>query len=229
MKFSLGLIFILTANMAFASSKPVSVSNYVESKRPLVEAQEADSEEIQEYLEQLNSLNADDSSIENARINYNPANSAGKIFIRVQRSKTAKSPETLEVFRQNSASAGDLTPINIFDNNTSNRALVSTATGTFKCRGGNPCSTPVGFFNFDTFEVMHHSSRFNNSPMPNSMFFMASVGIAIHGIPRSEWKDLGRQASHGCVRIHPTNAKILFDLLQKEGGHKSGAVLNINN
>jgi hypothetical protein len=229
MKFSFGFMFILAANMAFASSRPVSVANYVENKKVVVEAQEADADEIHEYLEQLNLLNDDDSSIENARINYNPAKSAGKIFIRVQRSNTAKSPETLEVFRQNSTDPHDLTPLNIFDNNASNRALVSTATGNFKCRGGAPCSTPIGFFNFDTFELMHHSSRFNNSPMPHSMFFMASVGIAIHGIPKSEWKDLGRQASHGCIRIHPTNATILFDLLQKEGGRKSGAILNINN
>jgi lipoprotein-anchoring transpeptidase ErfK/SrfK len=40
-------------------------------------------------------------------------------------------------------------------------------------------------------------------------------GYAIHGTPHVS--RLGRRASHGCVRLHPKNARILFSLVQTEG------------
>jgi lipoprotein-anchoring transpeptidase ErfK/SrfK len=49
--------------------------------------------------------------------------------------------------------------------------------------------------------------------MPHSVFFKG--GYAIHG---TEYiKSLGRPASHGCVRLHPDNARILYDLVQQAG------------
>jgi lipoprotein-anchoring transpeptidase ErfK/SrfK len=46
--------------------------------------------------------------------------------------------------------------------------------------------------------------------MPYSIFFHG--GFAIHG--SYEISRLGGPASHGCVRLHPTNAAALFALVQ---------------
>ena len=57
------------------------------------------------------------------------------------------------------------------------------------------------------------SRKYYNSPMPHSIFFYG--GFAIHG--SYEISHLGRPASHGCVRLDPANATILFGLVQREG------------
>jgi len=49
--------------------------------------------------------------------------------------------------------------------------------------------------------------------MPWSVFFYK--GYAIHGT--TEIKRLGRPASHGCVRLHPDNAKVFFELVKSKG------------
>src|SRR5579885_3039000 len=45
-------------------------------------------------------------------------------------------------------------------------------------------------------------------------FFFAG-GYAIHGTYETRW--LGRPASHGCVRLAPGNAALLFHMVQREG------------
>ena len=57
------------------------------------------------------------------------------------------------------------------------------------------------------------STAYYNSPMPFSIFFHR--GYAIHGSYAID--RLGGPASHGCVRLHPHHAAILFDLVQLEG------------
>jgi len=49
--------------------------------------------------------------------------------------------------------------------------------------------------------------------MPYSIFFLR--GYAIHG--SYETKYLGRPASHGCIRLHPSNAAALYSLVQQRG------------
>ena len=49
--------------------------------------------------------------------------------------------------------------------------------------------------------------------MPNSIFFLG--GYAIHAT--YYLKQLGRPASHGCIRLHPQNAARLYSLVQKHG------------
>ena len=49
--------------------------------------------------------------------------------------------------------------------------------------------------------------------MPHSIFFYR--GFAIHG--SYEISRLGGPASHGCIRLHPANAAVLFDLVRQEG------------
>jgi lipoprotein-anchoring transpeptidase ErfK/SrfK len=63
------------------------------------------------------------------------------------------------------------------------------------------------------FAVWHRSTIYSGSPMPYSIFFLR--GYAIHG--SYEIKHLGRPASHGCVRLHPSNAKALFSLVSQRG------------
>lgn len=42
--------------------------------------------------------------------------------------------------------------------------------------------------------------------MPYAVFIKyGKGGYAVHGTPKSNWKYLGKPASHGCVRVHPDN------------------------
>jgi len=59
-----------------------------------------------------------------------------------------------------------------------------------------------------------HSKEWDNAPMPHAVFFMKD-GHAIHG--SYDVKHLGKPASHGCVRLSPQNAAILYDLVKKTG------------
>lgn len=50
--------------------------------------------------------------------------------------------------------------------------------------------------------------------MPHAIFFIKD-GHAIHG--SFDVKNLGRPASHGCVRISPKNAATLYALVKENG------------
>jgi lipoprotein-anchoring transpeptidase ErfK/SrfK len=73
--------------------------------------------------------------------------------------------------------------------------------------------TPTGTFKPQSLAVWHRSTIYSGSPMPHSIFFHG--GYAIHG--SYETKYLGRPASHGCVRLHPSNAAQLFSLVRQYG------------
>jgi lipoprotein-anchoring transpeptidase ErfK/SrfK len=60
---------------------------------------------------------------------------------------------------------------------------------------------------------MHYSRKYDNSPMPHSIFFLG--GYAIHATYFT--RQLGQPASHGCVRLHPRNAARLYALIEKHG------------
>jgi hypothetical protein len=75
-------------------------------------------------------------------------------------------------------------------------------------------STPRGSFAPTGLQRMHYSRKYHNSPMPHSIFFRG--GYAIHGSYATG--ALGRPASHGCVRLSPTNAALLYQIVQNEGG-----------
>jgi lipoprotein-anchoring transpeptidase ErfK/SrfK len=72
---------------------------------------------------------------------------------------------------------------------------------------------PIGTFKPQRMERTWHSRLFNMAPMPYSIFFHGHY--AIHGT--NAVKKLGQRASKGCVRLHPNNAAILFDLVRKHG------------
>jgi lipoprotein-anchoring transpeptidase ErfK/SrfK len=73
--------------------------------------------------------------------------------------------------------------------------------------------TPTGTFRPQAMKTWHRSTIYDGSPMPHSIFFHG--GYAIHG--SYETKHLGRPASHGCVRLHPSNAAALYSLVRRYG------------
>ncbi|MEM7398621.1 MAG: L,D-transpeptidase [Pseudomonadota bacterium] len=81
--------------------------------------------------------------------------------------------------------------------------------------------TPIGTYKPYNLVKFHRSTIYNGSPMPHSIFFKG--GYAIHG--SYETKHLGRPASHGCVRLHPSNAARLYGLVQRHG--KSNTTIRI--
>jgi lipoprotein-anchoring transpeptidase ErfK/SrfK len=74
--------------------------------------------------------------------------------------------------------------------------------------------TPPGDYYVQRMERMWYSRKYDMSPMPHSLFFYG--GYAIHGT--GALRQLGRPASHGCVRLHPANARALYSLVGRHGG-----------
>src|ERR1044072_5589363 len=73
---------------------------------------------------------------------------------------------------------------------------------------------PSGKFKAFRMERDHTSKEWDDAPMPFSIFF-TQKGHAIHG--SLDTKNIGRPASHGCVRLPPASAEKLFALVQKDG------------
>ena len=79
--------------------------------------------------------------------------------------------------------------------------------------GRDEMATPNGVYTPQRMERNWFSAEYYNSPMPYAIFF--HNGYAIHG--SYAINQLGGPASHGCVRLHPHHAALLFDLVQQEG------------
>ncbi len=73
--------------------------------------------------------------------------------------------------------------------------------------------TPSGSFRPQSLSRYHRSTIYNNAPMPYSIFYDGN--FAVHGTTHTS--QLGGPASRGCIRLHPSNAAVLFALVQKEG------------
>ena len=91
--------------------------------------------------------------------------------------------------------------------------------------GRSGYGTPSGTFRPERMARSWFSKRYYNSPMPHSIFFYH--GYAIHG--SYEIRRLGGPASHGCVRLHPSNARALFALVQREGTSATTIVVHGSN
>ncbi len=74
-------------------------------------------------------------------------------------------------------------------------------------------NTPRGSYRPTRMHRMWYSRKYDNSPMPHSVFFRG--GYAIHGT--NYVKSLGRPASHGCVRLAPGNARAFYNLVRAHG------------
>lgn len=81
--------------------------------------------------------------------------------------------------------------------------------------------TPRGSYRPTRMHTMWHSRKYNMSPMPHSIFFRG--GYAIHGT--DQISKLGHPASHGCVRLHPSNARKLFRLVKAHGARNTKIVV----
>ncbi|MBA3519005.1 MAG: L,D-transpeptidase [Rhizobiales bacterium] len=79
--------------------------------------------------------------------------------------------------------------------------------------GAKGYRTPTGSYSPQRLHRMWYSSKYANSPMPHSIFFRG--GYAVHGT--DQIRKLGRPASHGCVRLHPSHAARLFALVKAHG------------
>jgi lipoprotein-anchoring transpeptidase ErfK/SrfK len=73
--------------------------------------------------------------------------------------------------------------------------------------------TPAGTYRPQRLERFWRSRKYDWAPMPHSIFFRG--GYAIHGT--TSIGRLGRRASHGCIRLHPSNAAVLYSLVRKYG------------
>jgi L,D-transpeptidase-like protein len=73
--------------------------------------------------------------------------------------------------------------------------------------------TPSGVFRPTRIERHWYSRQYQLTPMPWAAFFHR--GYAVHGT--MEAYSLGHAASHGCVRLRPDKAAILFALVRKRG------------
>ncbi len=81
--------------------------------------------------------------------------------------------------------------------------------------------TPRGRYRVQRIAKEYYSQKYDNAPMPYSVFFKG--GYAIHGTDYV--RSLGRPASHGCVRLHPRNAARLYSLVQKYGLNRTRITL----
>lgn len=73
--------------------------------------------------------------------------------------------------------------------------------------------TPIGNYAPEFLSRHHKSRKYNNAPMPFAIFYDGDY--AIHGT--DQISRLGKPASHGCVRLDPKNAEILFDIVKASG------------
>jgi L,D-transpeptidase catalytic domain len=73
--------------------------------------------------------------------------------------------------------------------------------------------TPRGRFRPIALYPMIHSLKYDNAPMPHSIFFLSQYAIHATNAVRA----LGRPASHGCVRLSPANAATLYAMVESQG------------
>ena len=102
--------------------------------------------------------------------------------------------------------------------NLSTQTMTVSVNGRVKHRwpvssGKKGYTTPTGTYRPGRMYREYYSRKYDGSPMPHSIFFRG--GYAIHGTGYT--RSLGRRASHGCIRLHPSNARALYDLIRAHG------------
>jgi len=81
--------------------------------------------------------------------------------------------------------------------------------------------TPTGAWKPTRMHEMWYSQKYDNAPMPHSVFFTG--GYAIHAT--NAVKRLGSPASHGCVRLAPEHASDFYKLVQVFGPQNTQIVI----
>jgi lipoprotein-anchoring transpeptidase ErfK/SrfK len=82
--------------------------------------------------------------------------------------------------------------------------------------------TPIGTYQPTWMSKMWYSRQYDYAPMPHAIFF--HQGVAIHATYAT--RALGRPASHGCVRLAPKNAALLFKLVNQHGKERTQIVVH---
>ena len=82
--------------------------------------------------------------------------------------------------------------------------------------GRDGYGTSSGTYHPQAMMGSYFSRKYYIAPMPHAIFY---YGFAIHGT--SDISRLGGPASHGCVRLHPSNAATLFSLIQDDGARNT--------
>ncbi|MGU9979478.1 L,D-transpeptidase [Phreatobacter sp. HK31-P] len=75
-------------------------------------------------------------------------------------------------------------------------------------------NTPNGSYRPQRLERHWRSRKYGMAPMPHSIFFRG--GYAIHGT--NMVSRLGSVDSHGCIRLAPANARMLFEMVARQRG-----------
>jgi lipoprotein-anchoring transpeptidase ErfK/SrfK len=88
--------------------------------------------------------------------------------------------------------------------------------------GRDGYETPGGSYRPQRLERDWYSRKYDDAPMPNAVFF--NGGYAIHGT--NDTKRLGRQASHGCIRLAPGNAARFYSLVEAHGAARTRIVID---
>lgn len=97
---------------------------------------------------------------------------------------------------------------------------VETLTDTYEwpiSTGREGYNTPSGEYRPYLLKKIHYSKKYDNAPMPWSIFFHG--GYAIHAT--YDIHNLGSPASHGCVRLAPREAQWLYRLVKDEGSENT--------
>jgi lipoprotein-anchoring transpeptidase ErfK/SrfK len=109
-------------------------------------------------------------------------------------------------------------PTLILNADLSTQRLTVTENGVLKhtwaiSSGRAGFATQTGTFRPQWASRLWHSRQYEMAPMPHAVFF--NKGAAFHAT--TAVRMLGRPASHGCIRLAPTNAEALFKMVHKHG------------
>jgi len=91
--------------------------------------------------------------------------------------------------------------------------VISSGKAGHSTPGSGLCFAP------DFLDADHHSSLYSGAPMPNSVFFNGNIAIHATG----DIANLGKPASHGCIRMNLPGSKEIFDLV-RVNGKKNAAI-----
>lgn len=139
-----------------------------------------------------------------------------ELIIVVDKAKQGKTPtaQTMQVFRKKKDS-------DVLEYEEVFKWDVSTASQTLKKPEGGAryyAGTPIGAHRISLLapgkprmEKLHKSQKWNDAEMPYTIFF--HNGIALHGTTPEHFSALGTRDSGGCVRMHPDNAKKLYNYI----------------
>jgi L,D-transpeptidase catalytic domain len=87
--------------------------------------------------------------------------------------------------------------------------------------GRDADGAPSGVYSPERLERNWFSREYYDSPMPYAIFFRN--GYAIHG--SYDITRLGGPASHGCIRLYPQDAALLFAMVEQEGPENTTIVI----